>query len=392
MNSTTKPIRGEQLGGDLGAGIHDDGIDQEAVLHAVEQRVAVGGLAVLAAEGAVGVQQQPALGLARVAGGGHGLVEPLQVVAGRGGEAELVADEVVEDGAGVAADGAMRFVGDHQVEVGGREELLIFVVEEQRLDGGDDNLGAAPVVAVLFVNDDLVVVREHLGEGFLGLILEFQAIHQEEDPPGVAGAQEELDDRRRDEGLPCARGHLEQKPVLALLDRALEGGNGFHLIGPQEAQAVGLNEAGALGLILPCGLGGIAGALREDDVVGLNRFLDEAFGIGNGLLIAGDGRGRRKSRDQVGIAAFKVPEVMQVAVGEDDEAAVLGSGIFAGLLLADERVLVLRFGLQDDEREAPRVEQQEVDETLARLLEVLAERVEVRGLERHAGFKLDVGG
>ena len=65
---------------------------------------------------------------------------------------------------------------------------------------------------------------------------------------------------------------------------------------------------------------------------------------------------------------------MQVAVGEDDEAAVLGSGIFAGLLLADERVLVLRFGLQDDEREAPRVEKQEVDETLAGLLEVFAEQ------------------
>ena len=68
---------------------------------------------------------------------------------------------------------------------------------------------------------------------------------------------------------------------------------------------------------------------------------------------------------------------MQVAVGEDDEAAVLGLGVFAGLLLADERVLVLGLGFEDDEREALGVEQQEVDEALARLLEVLAERVQV---------------
>ena len=52
-------------------------------------------------------------------------------------------------------------------------------------------------------------------------------------------------------------------------------------------------------------------------------------------------------------------------------------GVLAGLLLADERILVLRLGLEDDEREALGVEQQEVDEALARLLEVVAERVQV---------------
>ena len=35
---------GKQFGGDLGAGIHHRGIDQVAFLHAVDQRVAVGGL------------------------------------------------------------------------------------------------------------------------------------------------------------------------------------------------------------------------------------------------------------------------------------------------------------------------------------------------------------
>ena len=33
----------------------------------------------------------------------------------------------------------MRFVRNDEVEVGGRKELLVFVVEEPRLDGGDDD-------------------------------------------------------------------------------------------------------------------------------------------------------------------------------------------------------------------------------------------------------------
>ena len=242
---------GKQLGGDLGAGIHHRGIDQEAVLHAIEQGVAEGRLAVLAAEGAVGVEQQAALGLARVAGGGLGAVEPLEVVARRGGEAELVADEVVEDGAGIAADGAVRFVGDDEIEVGRREELLVLVVEEQRLHGGDDDLRASPVVAVLLVDHRLEVGGQHRGEGLLGLILQFEAIHEEQHAPGVAGAEEELDDGGGGQRLAGAGGHLEQEAVLAVPRRPSGGVDGLQLIGPEETQLVGLDVAGALGLVLP---------------------------------------------------------------------------------------------------------------------------------------------
>ena len=52
---------------------------------------------------------------------GLSLFELLEVIARRGGEAELVADEVVEDGAGIAADRTVRLVGDDEVEVGGRK-------------------------------------------------------------------------------------------------------------------------------------------------------------------------------------------------------------------------------------------------------------------------------
>ena len=155
VNDDDEAFVGEQLRGDLGAGVDDSRVDQEAFLHAVEQGVAKGRLAVLAAERAVGVEQQAALDLARVAGVGLRLVELLEVVARRGGEAELVADEIVEDGAGIAADGAVRFVGNDQIEIGRRKELLVLVVEQQRLHGGDDDLGLAPVVAVLLVDDRL---------------------------------------------------------------------------------------------------------------------------------------------------------------------------------------------------------------------------------------------
>jgi hypothetical protein len=155
---------GEQLCGDVGAGVDHHRVDEITVAHAVEQRIAEGGLAGFAAEGAVGVEQQAALGLARVAGAGafsnFGRVELLEVVARRGGQAQLVADEIVEHGAGVAADGAVRFVGNHQIEIGRRKQAPVLVVEQQRLHGGDDDLGLAPVVAAFLVDHRCVVVLE----------------------------------------------------------------------------------------------------------------------------------------------------------------------------------------------------------------------------------------
>lgn len=82
---------------------------------------------------------------------------------------------------------------------------------------------------------------------------------------------------------------------------------------------------------------------------------------------------------------------MQVAVGEDDKAAVLGTGVSAGLLFADERVFVFGFGFEDDEGEAAIVEQQKVDKAFARFLKVAAKRVEVGGFDGDGGFEADVG-
>ena len=218
---------GKQRGSDLGAGIHHGRVDQEAFLHAIEQGVAKGRLTVLAAEGAVGIEQQASFGLARVAGAGFCAVEAAQVIARRRRKAQLVADEVVEHGTGVTADRAVRFVGDDEIEVGRREELLVLVVEEQGLHGGNDNLGASPVVPVLFVDHGLIVGRQHVIEGLLGLILQLKTINQKQYAPHVARTQKQLDDGGGGEGLAGAGGHLEQETVFAIADCGLKAVDGL---------------------------------------------------------------------------------------------------------------------------------------------------------------------
>ncbi|MPN60636.1 hypothetical protein SDC9_208365 [bioreactor metagenome] len=62
-------------------------------------------------------------------------------------------------GAATASNGAVGFVRDDEIEIGGREEPLIFIVEEQGLDRRDDDVRPAPIIAVLFIDDRAEVVR-----------------------------------------------------------------------------------------------------------------------------------------------------------------------------------------------------------------------------------------
>jgi len=80
---------------------------------------------------------------------------------------------------------------------------------------------------------------------------------------------------------------------------------------------------------------------------------------------------------------------VEIAVGKDDEAAVLGFGVAAGLFLADERVFILGLGFEDDEGEALVVEQEKVDVALGGRFKVFAECVEISGAEGDAGLKLE---
>ena len=124
--------------------------------------------------------------------------------------------------------------------------------------------------------------------------------------------------------------------------------DGLELVGPQEAQLVLVDVVSALPGVLPSGLCAVVGTLGQHDVVVADLFANQLIWLGRNLLVAGDRIGRRKRRDDVRVAAFEVPEVMQISVGEDDEAAVLRARVFARLFLADEWILVLGFCFQND--------------------------------------------
>ena len=47
---------------------------------------------------------------------------------------------------------------------------------------------------------------------------------------------------------------------------------------------------------------------------------------------------------------------MEIAAGKDDEAAVQGPCVFAGLFFSNQGILVFGFGFQNDERETLGVE------------------------------------
>ena len=94
--------------------------------------------------------------------------------------------------------------------------------------------------------------------------------------------------------LPVPVAISNRKRSLPSLTARLEGVDGLQLIGPQKAQLVGLDVAGALGFVLPAGFRLVVRALREDDVVVADLFLDEALRIGRDLLVAGDRVGRRE--------------------------------------------------------------------------------------------------
>ncbi len=126
---------GKQRGGDLGAGVHHRRVDQEALLHAIKQRVAEGRLAVLAAKGAVGVEKEAGARPRAGRGCPASSCRSAQVIARGGGEAQPVADEpVVEHGAGyiVTADGAvaaLRVGDDVRSKVGrARKSFWFFIL------------------------------------------------------------------------------------------------------------------------------------------------------------------------------------------------------------------------------------------------------------------------
>ena len=248
----------------------------------------------------------------------------------------------------------------------------------------------SPFIAAFLVDDRAVVVFQIGDEGFPCLIFEFEAIDEKERALGVAGAQEELDDGRGGERLAGAGGHLEQETTVPFGDGILNRRHGALLVVAQEAQFVLLDEFVAFGEGVPAGFGGVAGALREGDVVAADRLDDQPLRVGLEGVVALERVGRRIAGDEVRVALLQIPEVVQVAIGKDDEAAFLRLGVLARLLLADQRILVFGLGFEHKQRFAVFVEQQEVDEAVAGLLEVFAEFVDGVLRQLDIGFERDV--
>ena len=107
------------------------------------------------------------------------------------------------------------------------------------------------------------------------------------------------------------------------------------------------------------------------------------------FVIAGYGLRRGEGCDKVWITTVEVPEVVQISVGEDNEAAVLRTGVFPGLFLSHKRILVLGLGLQNDEREALLVQEEEIDPT-GRILEIVAQSVQILVLHDDLLFDANV--
>ena len=285
----------------------------------------------------------------------------------------------------------MRLVRDHQVKIRGRKEAAVLVVKEQRLHRGDDDLGPAPVVAVLLVDHALVIVLEQEDKRPLRLVFQLQPVHQEEHATGVAAAQKELDDSGGGQRLARAGRHLKQKAVSARIGAALQGVHGAQLIGAQKAQAIGLDKGPPLRLVLPAGLVGVGGHLRRRDIARAHIFVHQPSAVGGEGAVALERFLRWEVADQRRVAALQIPQVMQDAVGENDETAVAAARILARLLLADQRVFVLCLGLQHGQGRPALVEQQKIDETVGRLLKILAQRVNMRVRQLDVWLQLNVG-
>ena len=178
---------------------------------------------------------------------------------------------------------------------------------------------------------------------------------------------------------------------MAFGDGVLDRCDGAFLVATQKAQLVLADEVVAFAVPVPARFRRVVRPLRQRDVVAADRFGDQPLRVGLESVVTLERFRRRVARDQVRVALFEIPEVMQVAVGEDDEAAFLGFGVLPRLFLADQRVFVLRLGFEHEQRFAAGVEQQEVGEAVAGFLEVFAEFVNLGLAQLDVGFERDVG-
>ena len=233
-------------------------------------------------------------------------------------------------------------------EIGWRKILHVLIVDNKGLDGADDDLRMAPIIAMFFEDHGGVIIAEVFDEVLFGLLVELDSVNEEKDTLGVAGLEEELDDRGGDKGFTGAGGHLEQEAGVALVRAGLQFAHCFDLIITQDAEFFIVRIAGTRGGVLKAGITQIVRVLRDGDEIRFDRFLRKAAWIGLEGAAVADGFARGELGDDLGVAVFEVPEIVNIAIGEDDEAHVLGIGVGARLLFADEGIFLLPFSFDDE--------------------------------------------
>ena len=300
----------------------------------VNQAEPESGVAIFAAKGAIGVEHETQFQLTGVLLVHLVRVDAFEIVSGRGREPEFCANEVLENGSVVAADGAVCFVGYDELEIVRRELRQVAVAGGQALNGCDDHLSFHPVVAAFFVDDGGdAVFGQVLVEIAPGLILQLDTVHEEEDAGRVGGPDEEFGDGRAQEGLARAGGHFKEKAVFAFGVGPLHGARRVHLVVAQELDVlVDSNDVALRGRIREPG-----GVLGHSDEVLVYFKVDQLLGVGVpsrrfAKLVEGEKMGQTC---RVGLG--EIPVIVNDAVGEENVADTECFGVVPGLFLAVQR-------------------------------------------------------
>ena len=192
---------------------------------------------------------------------------------------------------------------------------------------------------------------------------------------GVARSHDELDDGGGGQGLARTGGHFKQKTRPAFAHGILKRCHRPKLVRTEELQFGILDETVALTGIVPSGIVPVVRILSCRNVIGLDLFADQSIGVRLERVKVSQRIRRRELGYQDGVALLKVPEVMQIAVGQDDKPDILRMGVFPGLILADKRIKLFGFRFEDGYREAAFLQQEVINVAARGSFEVVAEGI-----------------
>ena len=165
--------------------------------------------------------------------------------------------------------------------------------------------------------------RQDILDGVDGLLGELFPVHQEKDPLGPASIQEPFEVQAHEVGLARACRKLDQEAALPQFKGMVQCTHGLGLVRPHRA-----------GLPLP-------------DVVLWDFDRSQRFALPPHFHDAFQIAAREEAGDGTRVVVLVVPEVGQIAVGQEDEGCSQGLGVGQRLLLGDVGVDGVLLGFDD---------------------------------------------